>query len=64
MAETSAISSHYGKSAYSGSDFSTSFTKPSAKKIALFGGGDSNYLNKVIELNGGIVPVASGAIRH
>ena len=60
-----AIQGDFGqKSSNSSVNYGHKFTQNN-DQINIFGGNnDGNYLNKVLERNGGIVPVASGAIRY
>ena len=66
MSHTGAISGDFGHGRGSSVNYGQKFTpQKSSKNVNIFGGnGDHNYLNKVLERNGGIVPIGSGAIRH
>ncbi len=55
----------YGHTVKANVKHNYSSAKPSQNKIALFGNsGDSHQLQKILERNGGNVPIGGGAFIH
>jgi hypothetical protein len=63
MAQPDAISGNYGHSS-SSVDYGHKYTPQSKSKSNIFSQGNDEYLKKVLERNGGIVPIGTGAISH
>ncbi len=62
MSQAGAIGGDYGHSS-SSVDYGHKYTPQNKSKGNIFGQGNDEYLKKVLERNGGIVPIGSASTR-